>query len=125
VEASAIRDLKTSRSGDKYHSQGGGYIMLEKANGVNTPTEFVVDWLPRKTINKPYPMPVEYRYSAALCELEARAVVSEVMRQLTRYQEADGDPSVVPNNTSSMLCSPKYCRAYGTDVCPVSKTFTA
>jgi hypothetical protein len=122
VTAGAIRDLKTGKSGETYHAQGGGYIMLAKAAGGKPPVSFIVDHLPRKTLSKPYPGPQEYRYSAALAELEARESLREVMRSLAAWEQTP-NPAVLPHNVNSNLCSPKYCRAYGTDICPVSKTF--
>jgi phosphorylcholine metabolism protein LicD len=124
LELDAVRDLKTGRSGEKYHAQLGGYILLAKANKkpVNIQTA-VIDWLPRARLSKPQPEPVELEYSAELCVNEAKAVIKDVQRQYGGYTET-GNPSSFPNNTSSMICTPKYCPAYGTDWCPVSKTLS-
>jgi hypothetical protein len=122
LEFSAVRDLKTGRSGEKYHAQLGGYILLAKAN--KKPVEIdtaVIDWLPRARLSKPQPEPVELEYSAELCVNEAKAVIRDVQRQYGGYNET-GNPSSFPNNTSSMICTPKFCPAYGTDWCKVSKT---
>lgn len=122
LEAGAVRDLKTGRSGETYHTQLGGYILLAKANKkpVNIQTG-VVDWLPRARLSKPQPEPVELRYSADLCTNEAKAVIKDVQRQYSGYDETE-NPAAFPCNTSSILCTPKYCPAYGTDWCAVSKT---
>jgi hypothetical protein len=122
LESNAVRDLKTGRSGEKYHAQLGGYILLAKAN--KKPVEIdtaVIDWLPRARLSKPQPEPVELTYSAELCVAEAKAVIKDVQRQYSIFNETE-EPAAFPNNTSSMICTPKFCPAYGTDWCPVSKT---
>jgi hypothetical protein len=122
LESDAVRDLKTGKSGETYHAQLGGYILLAKAN--KKPVEIhtaVIDWLPRARLSKPQPEPVELEYSADLCVAEAKAVIKDVQRQLAGYNENE-NPAAFPNNTSSILCSQKFCPAYGTDWCPVSKT---
>jgi len=122
LEINAVRDLKTGKSGETYHAQLGGYILLAKANKkpVNIKTA-IVDWLPRARLSNPQPEPVELEYSAELCVAEAKAVIKDVQRQLAGYNQTE-NPAAFPNNTSSILCSPKFCPAYGTDWCAVSKT---
>lgn len=123
VTAAAIHDTKTSKSGETYHAQLGGYSLQWQAAGNPQLPDMVVDWLPRVSVKKPQPVPVSYTYPAALCEAEARAVMRTAHAQIEAFIETQ-EPGAFPCNTSSMLCSPKYCTGYGTDWCPVSKTFT-
>lgn len=133
TECSAVRDLKTGKNGQSYHAQLGGYSLLTKAadraaeasgepHRESRPDTAVIDWLPRVSIKKTQPEPVAYTYPAALCETEAKAVLTEVARQWGAFARIH-EPSAFPANSMSILCSPKYCTAYGTDWCPVSKTY--
>jgi len=122
VEATRIRDLKTGRTGDHYQAQLGGYALLTRANGDAEPETVVIDWIPRVSIKKPQPEPVSYEYQTAVCKREAQAVIAQVQLQVLNFQRTP-EPSMFPANPNSILCSPKYCTAYGTDYCPISKTF--
>jgi hypothetical protein len=120
-ESASVRDLKTGRSGQKYHAQLGGYSLLAKANGITTPKIAVVDWLPRTSMTKSQVPPISFTYDVAVCEAEAKAVLKEVTREISEFI-ASGNPAVFPTNTNSILCSETYCSAFGTDFCPISKT---
>ena len=121
--AAAVHDLKSGKAGDTYQAQLGGYLLLAKANGQPAPVDAVIDWVPRSRLSKPQPVAVSYRYPAAMCEAEAKAVLNQITHQWTDYK-AKQDPAAFPCNPMSMLCGPKYCAAYGSEWCVVSKTFT-
>jgi hypothetical protein len=122
IERRRIRDIKTGRHGHNCHAQLGAYTLLAAANDIGEPPdELVVDHLPRKTPNKPYPGIGIFRYDADACTAEARAVLKIIMIQI-RDLRNEKTPDVVPANPSSILCSEKFCPAYGTDFC---RLFTA
>ena len=121
IEIDTVRDLKTGRGGSGYHAQLGGYSLLAKAHEMAAPVWSVVDWIPRSSLSKPQPTPVEYRYPASVCEQEAKSVLAEVARQYEAYVRKQ-DIGVFACNTMSTICSERYCQAYGTDWCPVSQT---
>ena len=121
IEEDSVHDTKTGASGQTYQAQGGCYSLSAKANQIAVPKEFVVDHIPRTSLRKPQPDAVQYRYDIGLCEQEAKSVLNEIKRTWMLFDEHH-DPAVFMANLSSMLCSPKYCAAFGTDWCPLSKT---
>ena len=129
IGGTVIRDIKTGKSAEHYHAQLGGYSLLCKAMGETVPETCVVDHIQRMKPSKQEPKrwcgeAKSYEYPAALCETEARAVFSSASYQIARFLSS-GDIGIFPCNISSMLCSNKYCSAYGTDFCPVSQTLKA
>lgn len=114
-----VRDIKTGKNAQTNHSQLGGYSLLCKAMGETIPETCAIDHIPRN--KKGCGEPQVYSYEAGLCESEARNVVTIATYQLARFLSSE-KLECLPNNTASMLCSSKYCSAYGTDFCPVSKT---
>jgi hypothetical protein len=128
ITRTSIRDLKTSKGGQTYQAQLGGYALLRGANSEIEPETLIIDWIPRVSIKKPQPEPISYEYPAELCRREAQAVIAQVQWQVIQFQRLLESaekfaPAAFPVNPSSMLCSRKYCTAYGTDYCPISKTF--
>ena len=77
-------------------------------------------WIPRRTLNKPQPEPVVTVYDVAIAENLAWEVKEDIKRVVTKFAD-DGNPRAVPANPKSMLCSEKYCSAWGTPVCSVWK----
>lgn len=119
LKSKRLRDIKTGRSAQTYHAQLGGYTLLLKAMGETNPETCVIDHIARKKDGCGEPL--SYTYTADLCENEARAVFSTAAQQISRFLST-GDISHIPHNQSNNLCGPKYCSAFGTDFCPVSKT---
>lgn len=120
VEGNRIRDIKTGRNGTGYQAQLGGYALLMQANryeGDTGPIETVViDHLPRKNPDKPHPGCTVYEYQVEPCKQEARAVIVTVQEAFTRFMVTRDEHSF-PANPSSILCSDKWCPAWGTDFC--------
>lgn len=110
-----IRDLKTGKSGQGHYAQMGTYSLLRQANQHPKPNGLLIDHIPQK---KP-----EYtltQYSVDVCEQIAKSTIREIIRQY-RLFESKQTPDVFPANPMSMLCSEKYCTAYGTDWCAIHK----
>lgn len=124
LESDSVHDLKTSKKGNVYHGQLGGYSLLVKESDYEIkPIKGVIDWIPRSSIKKPQKEAVSYVYDIALCERESINTIKTITKQWEEFKEK-GSPDAFPVNIMSMLCSEKYCTAFGTDFCPISKTFT-
>lgn len=116
---SALRDLKTGA--ERMHlPQIGAYHYMLRKNGHSVDT-LGVDYIPRVAANKSQP-PAQYtEYDPAIAE---QAAASAIRRFIADHQEFErrltaGQPLefAFMANPSSMLCSPKYCPAFGTSFC--------
>lgn len=115
-----VRDLKTGGVARPYYEQLGAYGLLVRSHNIVPVTGIAIDWVKRVGKTKPQP-PAEFKqYQSAICQKAALEVVGEVKRCLGEFQQS-GSPAVFGANTMSMMCSDKYCPAWGTDFCPVSR----
>jgi hypothetical protein len=115
-----VRDLKTGEVSRPYYEQLGAYGLLVRSNQVCGVRGLAVDWIKRTGHTKPQP-PVEVKEAdATICQRAALEVVGEVKRCLLEF-ERTGSAAVFGCNSMSMMCSEKYCPAWGTDFCPVSR----
>jgi hypothetical protein len=123
-EPHKIRDLKSStRTGGSHAPQIGGYALLARSNGLDIEAA-AVDFVKRVAIGKPQPDPTSHELKLALAETAASSIIAHIARDLETFQEGDhehgilpGDPWAFQANPSSILCSPKYCPAFGTEFC--------
>lgn len=116
VASNGLRDLKTGNKPRANFAQYGLYAQLLRTHGIEVPT-IVEDFVQRVAIAKPQPEPIEIAYDVALCETTAMALIRRIEKD---YQEflATGNPDAWLANPSSVLCSEKYCSAWGSDFCP-------
>jgi hypothetical protein len=123
-EPGAVRDLKTgARPGGTHTGQIGGYALLARSNHIDIEVA-AVDFIQRVPIHKPQPDPVTKPVLVGLAESTAVNVIKHVCFALAMFRHGDparrispGDPAAFLANPSSMLCSPKYCPAFGTEFC--------
>jgi hypothetical protein len=124
VEAAQIDDLKTgAREPGNHNAQLGAYAMLVRSN--NIPIQLgVIDFVKRVPIGKPQPEPIRITVPLAIAEQTAANVLRHVIDDLRVFREGDerlgllaGDPAAFLANPNSVLCSEKYCSAYGTSFC--------
>ena len=117
-----LRDLKTSRrkqTGAKFQSQIGAYSLLFRSEGYET-TDAQIDHLRRVPISKPQP-PMEMEpLEVEACEQIAHSTLTDFATKALAFRD-DGDPSRFLVNPASMLCSPRFCRAFGSAVCPATR----
>jgi len=107
-----VTDTKTGAKIKSHHAQVGGYsVMLRTARGANV-TRLGIDFLSR---NKALEY-VHLDYDRRICEKLAWATIVRIVNNLHAF-ERTGDALCFPQNPGSMLCSVKYCRAYGTRFC--------
>lgn len=115
VNSKSLRDLKTGRISD-YSAQAGAYSILNQAMGYNKPLYLVNDFLPRTAITKAYPGPTIIAYQVDEAEEAARQIIRHITAAMNEFKTS-GDPWAFPANPKSMLCSEKYCKAFGTAFC--------
>ena len=119
-----LRDTKTGAKIKLHQAQLGNYAMLasrelKKINSKYSIADCGIDFLHRAALNKP----VSHKYlgyNLRTAERLALETLRRIKYDYTNFIEA-GDPWCFMVNTNSMLCSPKYCRAFGTDWCEVTQ----
>jgi hypothetical protein len=124
-EPHKIRDLKTgARAASGSHApQIGGYSLLARTHGLDI-VEAGIDFIQRVGANKPQPDPTSKAVAVALAETAASNILKHIAADLETFRHGDaerrilpGDPWAFQANPSSILCSPKYCSAFGTSFC--------
>jgi len=119
-----LRDIKDEIRSRPHINQLGGYALLLRSHGHRV-DRIVIDHIKRQSERamrtKP-PYYAEMEYPVALCETSAHDVVTRTVRSLAEYsqRELDKDPRAYlafRANPSSVLCSEKYCPAWGTRWC--------
>jgi hypothetical protein len=128
-EPAKVRDLKTStRISGRHLPQIGGYSLLARSNGLDIAAA-AVDSLRRVAIGKPQPEPVTHTAPLAQAETAAASIIAHIARDLRVFRNGDpehriapGDPWAFQANPQSILCSAKYCPAFGTEFCREGQT---
>lgn len=128
-EPNRLRDLKTFGAKLGWHGpQLGCYSLLDASRepGRARIPEAVIDAVARVPLSRPQPPARTVRYDLAECEADAVAVLRSIMQQVKAWRggtehSAPLNPRVFPANPSSILCSAKYCPAWGTAFCTAHK----
>jgi PD-(D/E)XK nuclease superfamily len=124
-EPNRLRDLKTStRAGGGNHApQIGAYSLLARSHGLAV-EEAAIDTIQRVAIGKVQPNPASVAVRLAEAETAASNILRHIAADLDTFRHGDpvrhilpGDPWAFLANPSSILCSPKYCPAFGTGFC--------
>jgi PD-(D/E)XK nuclease superfamily len=123
-EPHRVRDLKTGiRDRGTHAPQVGGYSLLARSNGLDIQGASI-DFVQRVRISKPQPDPVTKQLVVGQAETAASNIIKHIVRDLDTFQHGDperriapGDPWSFVANPNSILCSPKYCPAFGTEFC--------
>jgi hypothetical protein len=111
-----IRDWKTGTACRPYHAQHGGYSLLRRSQGGSKPRSLIMDHLKRVAIDKPQPPVTSIVYDGPAAERAAWAVIAHIMRDMRAFLKS-GDPWCFACNPMSMMCSQKYCPAFGGKFC--------
>ncbi len=115
VLGEGIRDIKTGTK-EKYHgAQLGAYSLLRRAHGANV-VSMAVDYIERVPLRRDQPEPLKIVYDVAETEALTWATLRRIKRDYDDFQETQ-DPNTFLPNPASMLCSNKYCSAWGTKWC--------
>jgi len=123
-EPHRVRDLKTStRASGGHWPQLGAYSLIVRSNNIEI-EEAAVDSIRRVAIGKPQPDPISKPVAIAQAETAASNILRHIAGDLETFRNGDparrilpGDPWAFQANPSSILCSPKYCPAHGTEFC--------
>lgn len=123
-EPAQVRDLKSgARRPGSNTPQLGGYSLLARSNGIDIDSA-AIDFVQRVAVNKPQPDPVTNPVAIAPAETAATNIIRHIAGDLATFRKGDperrirpGDPWAFMANPSSILCSPRYCPAFGTDFC--------
>ena len=123
-EPNKVRDLKTgARPPGSHAAQVGGYSLLARSNGIDI-AEAAIDFIQRVAVGKPQPDPVSKAVAIAQAETAASSILKHIESDLATFRHGDpvrrilpGDPWAFVANPASILCSPKYCSAFGTSFC--------
>lgn len=118
----ALVDWKFGSIMRPYHAQLGGYSLLDRAAG-DRPENVALVHVPRVKISHPQQPAEVVRYDVSIAERAAWAVVQRIVRDVKAFLES-GSPHSFACNPMSTMCSPKYCNAYGTDWCEITKGTT-
>lgn len=115
-ESEFIDDIKGGAKCRPYHSQLGGYGLLRKTNGYAAPKGMRLWHLPRVSTKKTYPGAQKIEYDVSQCVLSASYTIKLIQSHVRNFIKT-GSTWAFPANPMSMLCSDKFCPAWGTDVC--------
>jgi hypothetical protein len=114
VTTTEVLDLKTGRKGTTYAEQLGLYSLQLKKAGVKV-KHLIVDHLPRTQKGKTQACN-QYNYPVHHCEVKAYYTVERIINDYNKFKETS-NPQYFADNHQSVLCSPKYCHAWGTGWC--------
>jgi hypothetical protein len=124
-EPGAIRDLKSgARANPGTHApQIGSYALLARTRGLEI-ERGAIDYIRRVPSGKPQPDPVSKSVPIAAAETAATNIIRHIEGDLRTFREGDPARRILPGdawsfmaNPASILCSPKYCSAFGTEFC--------
>lgn len=126
-EPNKVRDLKTGgRMGD-YGAQTGGYSLLVRSHDLHV-EEASVDFIKRVRDPAKQTDPVVKPVPIAEAETTALNIIRHIEQDISTFRYGDPERGIRPQdpwafmaNPHSVLCSRKFCRAYGTDFCDAWK----
>lgn len=119
----AIEDIKTGKKRGNYRPQYGSYSLLTRTHGgcVLTVRERFIQ---RAPLTKPQPSIMTTVFDVAACETAARRILDHIADDVAVFLCGApeigiraGDAWAFSANPSSMLCSPKWCPAFGSNFC--------
>jgi hypothetical protein len=126
-EPRSVRDLKTGARLGSHAPQIGGYALLARSHALDI-DEAAIDWVQRAPVAKPQPDPVSVELRVADAETAAANIIRHIAGDLRTFRYGDAERHILPGdpwaflaNPASMLCSPKYCSAHGTEFCREGK----
>lgn len=115
-----ISDTKTGVKLALYEPQIGAYSLLVKsAPGRPNPRSLRFAHLARVPISKPYPGAKIYLANQELAERMAAAYVNRLIDDIESLKKTGATHGILCN-PNSIMCSRKFCTAFGTNFCPES-----
>lgn len=125
-EQDAIRDTKTGSVQRSHGAQYGAYSMLFRGHGHEV-HHLYEDFIQRVDIRKPQPEVETSAIPITVAEQEAYATIQRMVATIEEFRrrlrgESFGPPEMAfAANPNSVLCSEKFCRAWGTNWCKAHK----
>lgn len=117
ITPEGIRDTKTGAVQRVNMAQLGGYgITTALHHPLHGGASLTEDYIERATLRRQQPPPVEINYDPILAGLVTWAHIRMIKNQITEFMRT-GEPLSFPSNPNSMLCSEKFCPAWGTEFC--------
>lgn len=110
-----LDDLKTGAVRRPYQAQLGGYVLLAKANGLDVKS-IGITFVRRGKRTKPQPPAERQFYDLDTAERAAWSTIGAIKRDVEAFEKT-GDPDTFLANPMSMMCSKRYCPAWGTSFC--------
>lgn len=117
AEDEGVDDNKTGKMQRPHHPQYGAYALLRRSNG-HTVSRFREHWIPRVPANRMQPIPTTTVYPVEACEQAAHAVLKKIDTSVQEFAKTGDAWTMIPN-PASMLCSDRFCPAWGTAFCAV------
>ncbi len=117
----AVDDTKSGVVLRPHQPQLGGYSLLLRSNNLVRPTRIGLTFIQRIAKTKPQKPPVIVEYSIPEAERYAMGVIKRIKSDMATYKETGDLEQSFLVNPCSMMCSPKFCPAHGTDFCPITK----
>lgn len=111
-----VRDHKTGHVKPEPQAQLGAYALLAEKHGLGPISHVAADWVKRVGKNTAQVAPVTLQYEAAECKSAANRVVDQIKQDFSAFQQS-GNPWEFMANPQTMMCSEKYCPAWGTKFC--------
>lgn len=119
-EAGIIDDIKGGARCRPYHAQLGGYALLRRANDLTETSGCRLWHMPRVSTKKSYPGATRIDYDVKLCILSASYTINQIKSNVRSFLKTKSSWAF-PANPLSMMCSDKYCPAWGTDFCEFNR----
>ena len=113
--AGYLDDLKTGSVARPYIQQAGGYVLLLEANGHEVKAAGNT-FIKRVRPTKPQPAPKHTEFDLDSARRSAFATIQDIRDGVEAFEQS-GDPYAFAANPMSMMCTEKYCPAWGTDFC--------
>jgi hypothetical protein len=112
----SIPDLKFGNKCRPYHGQLGVYSLIRSAEGDSKPERLYVIHGPRTPVKKTFSGFTIIDYDVDMCEKIAWVTMQHIKSHIDAFDKKS-DPMVFPANPMSMMCTDKYCPAWGTKWC--------
>lgn len=120
-----LDDLKTGKRRRMAVAQYGGYGLLERTHRPEPElTALREHYIARVITSKAQPNAQTLEFPVVPAENEAMAIIDDIREAHTKFQRralvgTEAPETAFMANPRSMLCSEKYCSAWGTDFCRV------
>lgn len=114
-----VWDHKSGARPPSPQAQIGLYRMMGRANEIHISDKAGMVYTPRRKAGKPVTAEV-VMFDGYECDRAAWSALELIASLVTKFDDS-GDCWDLPANPMSQLCTPRYCPAWGTDMCSMGK----